>query len=68
MHRAHDGGRETRRGGCAEFDKQSREVAVDVRHGPDLAQVCQQTVLVHRAAPEKHASIASMHARVGASW
>ena len=67
MHRAGDGGREACGRGRAKFGEQSREVTVDVRHGPDFAKVGEQDVLVHSAEPEKHALIASMQSGAGAS-
>ena len=68
MRRAGDGSRKARGRGCAKFSEQSREIAVDVRHGADFAEVVDGEVPVHSAEPEKHTSIASMHSRVGASW
>ena len=67
VRRARDSAREAGGRGRAKFGKQSREVTVDVRQGPDFAEVGEQGVLVHSAEPEKQASIASMQSRAGAS-
>ena len=67
MCRARDGARQAGGRGRAKFGEQSREVTVDVLKRARVAQVRKQCILVHPVAPLKHASIASMQARVGAS-